>query len=84
MFSYPWLTAALLAGLVWNLATHAIVLQAIPADLWLVVVWLLGGVYLHATSSWRPLRLPAWLGMVLAAACLAAAVMAVLTASAAF
>ena len=53
--------------------------RAVPGDLWLIVAWLLGGIYLHATSTWRPLRLPAWLATALAAFTLAAAVLAALS-----
>lgn len=75
LFSYPWLTAALLAGMLWNLAARAAILTIVPGELWLVVAWLLGATYLHATSSWRPRRLAAWLGPVIAALALAAAVL---------
>lgn len=54
---YPWLTAAGLTGMAWDLATQAAIVRAAPGDLWLWAAWLLGGIYLHATSGWRPLRL---------------------------
>ena len=54
---YPWLTAAGLGSMLWNLATQAAIVRAAPGDLWLWAAWLLGGIYLHATSGWRPLRL---------------------------
>lgn len=69
---YPWLTAAGLASILWNLATQAAIVRAAPGDLWLWAAWLLGGVYLHATSGWRPLRLPGrWAPLIAAAAALA-------------
>ena len=69
---YPWLTAAGLASILWNLATRAAIVRAAPGDLWLWAAWLLGGVYLHATSGWRPLRLPGrWAPLIAAAAALA-------------
>ena len=75
LFSYPWLTAALLDAMVWNLVAHATVLALQPANLWPLVAWLLGATYLHATSTWRPRRVAAWLATTLAALALAAAVM---------
>jgi hypothetical protein len=80
LFSYPWLTAAGLVGVLWNLASHVTVLQATAADLWLLAAWLLGGIYLHATSNWRPLRLPAWLSLALAGITMATALLAAVTA----
>ncbi len=80
LFSYPWLTAAVLAGIVWNLTAHVTVLRGAAAELWLLVAWLLGGVYLHATSNWRPVRLPAWVAAALAGITMAAAVLAALAA----
>ena len=69
---FPWLTAAGLAGMAWDLATQAAIVRAAPGDLWLWAAWLLGGIYLHATSGWRPLRLPGrWAPLVAAAAALA-------------
>ena len=44
LFSYPWLTAALLASVAWNLAAHATVLALQPGDLWPLVGWLLGAI----------------------------------------
>ena len=64
LFSYPWLTAALLAAVAWNLAAHATILALQPGDLWPLVAWLLGAIYLHATSTWRPRRVAAWLATV--------------------
>ena len=75
LFSYPWLTAALLGAMVWNLVARATVLALQPANLWPLVAWLLGATYLHATSTWRPRRVAAWLATTLAALALAAAVM---------
>ena len=75
LFSYPWLTAALLVMALWNLAARAMILALQPGDLWPLVAWLLGAIYLHATSSWRPRRVGARLATTLAALALAAAVM---------
>lgn len=72
LFSFPWLTAACLAGGAYNLVAYGTVSRAAPADSWLLTAWLLGGAYLHVTSSWRPLRLPGWLAPLLAVATLAA------------
>jgi hypothetical protein len=80
LFSYPWLTAALLAGVAWNLAARAIFLALQPGDLWPLVAWLLGAIYLHATSTWRPRRVPAWLATAMAALALITAVLAALNA----
>ena len=80
IFSYPWLTAALLTGMAWNLATRATILALQPGDLWPLVAWLLGAIYLHATSTWRPRRVAAWLATVLAGLTLLAAVLAALNA----
>ena len=80
LFSYPWLTAALLAAVAWNLAARATILALQPGDLWPLVAWLLGAIYLHATSTWRPRRMAAWLATALAALALAAAVMCAISA----
>ena len=80
LFSYPWLTAALLAAVAWNLVAHATILALQPGDLWPLVAWLLGAIYLHATSTWRPRRVAAWLATVLAGLAFAAAVLTALNA----
>ena len=80
LFSYPWLTAALLVTVLWNLAAHALILSLQPGDLWPLVAWLLGAIYLHATSSWRPRRMAAGLATLLAALALAAAIMSAVSA----
>jgi hypothetical protein len=80
LFSYPWLTAALLVAVAWNLAAHATVLVLQPGDLWPLVAWLLGAIYLHATSTWRPRRVAAWLATALAVLALGAAVMGAVSA----
>jgi hypothetical protein len=79
LFSYPWLTAALLVMILWNLAARATILALQPGDLWPLVAWLLGAIYLHATSTWRPRRVAAWLATLLAALALAAAVMSAIS-----
>jgi hypothetical protein len=78
LFSYPWLTVALLAGVAWNLAARATILALQPGDLWPLVAWLLGATYLHATSTWRPRRVAAWLATVLAGLAFVAAVLTAL------
>ena len=80
IFSYPWLTVALLAGVAWNLAARATILALQPGDLWPLVAWLLGATYLHATSTWRPRRVAAWLATVLAGLAFVAAVLTALNA----
>jgi hypothetical protein len=80
IFSYPWLTVALLAAMAWNLTAHATILALQPGDLWPLVAWLLGAIYLHATSTWRPRRVAAWLATALAALALITAVLAALNA----
>jgi hypothetical protein len=80
LFSYPWLTAALLATVIWNLAARATILTLQPGDLWPLVAWLLGAIYLHATSTWRPRRVTAWLATVLAGLAFVAAVLTALSA----
>jgi hypothetical protein len=80
LFSYPWLTAALLAAVAWNLAAHATILALQPGDLWPLVAWLLGAIYLHATSTWRPRRVAAWLATVVAGLAFVAAVLTALSA----
>ena len=80
LFSYPWLTAALLAAVGWNLAARATILALQPGELWPLVAWLLGAIYLHATSTWRPRRVAAWLATVLAGLAFVAAVLTALNA----
>jgi hypothetical protein len=79
LVSYPWLTAAWLVAGAWNLMAHAAAWRAAPAELWLLAAWLLGAAYLHLTSTWRPLRLPAWLPAILAVLVVVAAVCQALT-----
>ncbi len=80
LFSQPWLTAACLVGGAWNVVAYVALNRAAAADLWLVAAWLLAAAYLLVTSSWRPLRLPGWLALLLAAATLAAGLLAASTA----
>ena len=80
LFSYPWLTAALLAAVASNLTARATILVLQPADLWPLVAWLLGAIYLHATSTWRPRRVAAWLATVLACLAFVAALLTALNA----
>jgi len=76
--AFPLLTAALLVGGIGDLLAFATPWRAVPGELWVFAAWSMGAAYLHATSGWRPLRLPAWLPVSLAAAALAAGVAAVL------
>jgi hypothetical protein len=79
LFGYPWLTAAALLTAGWNLAAYATLWRGAPGELWLLAAWLLAGAYLHLTSSWRPLNLPAWLPTLVAALAFAAAFAATIT-----
>ena len=78
--SFLWLTAALVAAALWQLVLRGAATHPAPAALWQAVTWLLGAGYLHVTSNWRPVRLPAWIATLLAGLALAAAVMAALRA----
>jgi hypothetical protein len=73
---YPWLTAALLASGAWQMAAYAVPWRDMPADLWLVVAWLIGGVYLMLGSARWAKSLGAWPPAVLSLAGLAAALLA--------
>lgn len=79
--AFPLLTAALLLGGIGDLLAFATPWRVTPGELWVLAAWCMGAAYLHATSGWRPLRLPAWLPVGLAAATLAAGVAAVLAAA---
>jgi hypothetical protein len=74
--AYPWLTFALLAGGTWQMAAYAVPWRGMPADLWLVVAWLLGGAYLMLGSVRWAKRLGAWPPAVLSLAGLVAALLA--------
>ncbi len=78
LISFTWLTAALLVGMAWQLAARVAPWYIAAAALWQIVAWLLGASYLHITSSWRPMRSPAWLATVLAGLTCAAAILAAL------
>lgn len=78
---YPLLTAAWLAGGVWNVLSYAAPWRAAPAELWLLAAWTFGAAYFHATSGWRPLRIPRWVALALAVAAAAAGIAAALTAA---
>lgn len=78
--AYPLLTAAICLGSIWGLLVFAAPVRLLPAEMWLLAAWLLAGAYFHATSGWRPLRIPAWLAAVLILAALAAGIAACLTA----
>ena len=79
--AFPLLTAALLLGSIGDLLAFATPWRAVPGELWVLAAWCMGAAYLHATSGWRPLRLPAWLPASLAAVAVAAGVAAVLAAA---
>jgi hypothetical protein len=51
--SYPWLTAAWLAGGIWNLAAYAAPWRGVPAEVWLMINWIIGGIYLVEGSHFR-------------------------------
>ena len=71
---YPWLTAACLLSAAWSLATAAALWRGLSPDAWLVVAWLLGGIYLVAAWGAHPVRLPRWALVLLTACGMAAAV----------
>ncbi len=73
---YPWLTAALLAAGAWQMAAFAAPWRAVPADLWLVVAWLLGGAYLALEDARWARSLGAWPPAALSLAGLASALLA--------
>jgi hypothetical protein len=81
LFGYPWLTAGLVLVALWNLSSHAAAWRGAPGELWLLASWLLSSAYLHLTSGWRPLRLPAWLPTLIAGLAVAAGLAAALTLS---
>ena len=81
LVAYPLLTAALLVGGIGDLLAFATPWRAVPSELWGFAAWFMAAAYLHATSGWRPLRVPAWLPATLAAATLAAGVAAALAAA---
>lgn len=82
VIGFPLLTAALLAAVLWNVLGYAAAWRNALPDLWLLVTWLLGVAYLHATSPWHPLGLPRWFQSLLAAAACGAAVLSALSAGA--
>jgi uncharacterized membrane protein YidH (DUF202 family) len=49
-FSYPWLTAALLVGGLWDAAAYANPWRGRPAELWLAAAWLCGAACLAAAA----------------------------------
>ncbi len=78
--AFPLLTAALVLGSLWGLLASASPIRPVASEMWLLAAWLLAAAYLHATSGWRPLRVPAWLATVLLVAALAAGIAACLAA----
>jgi hypothetical protein len=76
---FPLLTAALLASGAWDYLAFAALWRAVASEMWLLAAWCTGAAYLHATSGWRPLRVPAWLAVTLAAATLVAGLACALT-----
>lgn len=82
--AFPLLTAAVMTGSVWGLLAAAAPIRAVPGQMWLLVAWLLGSAYFHATSGWRPLRAPGWLAPVLVITALAAGIAACLAAASLF
>ncbi len=49
-FSYPWLTAAIVAAGLWNAVAFASPWRSRPGDLWLAVTWLIGAACLHLAA----------------------------------
>ncbi len=78
--AFPLLAAAAALGSIWSLLAFALPVRAVAAEMWLLTALCLAAAYFHATSSWRPLRIPAWLPALLALLTLAAAVAVALTA----
>lgn len=78
--AFPLLTAALLLGSLRELFVFAAPVRPVAAQMWLWAAWLLATAYFHATSGWRPLRVPAWLAPVLIVAAFIAGIAACLTA----
>lgn len=79
LIAFPVLVAAVLVGAAWSVAAFALPLRAVAAEMWLLTALCLAMAYFHATSSWRPLRVPAWLPALLALLTLAAGVGLALT-----
>lgn len=73
LIAFPVLVAAILLGAAWSVAAFALPLRAVAGEMWLLTALCLAMAYFHATSSWRPLRVPAWLPALLALLTLAAA-----------
>jgi hypothetical protein len=82
--AYPWLTLALLAAAAWNLAAYAVAWRGTPADIWLLIAWLVATAYLHGSGGYRPAPLGRRRLAVLAIAGLAAATMAAVQAASLF
>ena len=77
---FPLLAGAAIAGALWSLFTFASPLRAVAPAMWLWCALCLASAYFHATSGWRPLRVPDWVVVLLALATTAAAVAFLLTA----
>jgi hypothetical protein len=77
--AFPLLAAAAALGSVWSLLAFALPVRAVAAEMWLLTALCLAAAYFHATSAWRPLRVPAWLPALLALLTLAAAAAVALT-----
>lgn len=80
LLTFPLLVAAILLGGAWSLVAFALPLRAVAAEMWLLTALCLAMAYFHATSPWRPLRVPAWLPALLSLLTLAAGVGLALTA----
>jgi hypothetical protein len=72
LLTFPLLVAALLVGGAWSLVTYALPVRVVAAEMWLLTMLCLATAYFHATSPWRPMRLPAWLPALLSLLTLAA------------
>jgi hypothetical protein len=81
---FPLLTAALLLGSGWGLFVYASPVKPVAGQMWLLAAWLLASAYFHATSGWRPPRVPPWLAPILVMAAVAAGIAACLAASSMF
>ena len=78
--AFPLLVAAGIAGAGWGLLAYAAPLRAAAPEMWLLAALCFATAYFHATSGWRPLRVPDWLVVLLALATVAAGVALALTA----
>ena len=80
LVAFPLLVASAIAGAAWDLLALAVPLRGVAGEMWLLSALCLAMAYFHATSGWRPLRVPSWLTVLLASATAGAGVALLLTA----